>query len=235
MQHRSDEKDIILAIQAMERDPELSARGAARLYSVDHTTLCRRRRGRLSRRDSVPKSRKLTDLEESTIVQYVLDLDSRAFPPNLARVGDMANQLLRDRDASPVGKRWATNFVKRQPELRTRLNRRYDYQRAQCEDPDAINAWFRLIRNIIAKYGVQEADIYNFDETGFMIGIISTGMVVTSAERRGRPKIAQQGNREWITVIQGVNSQGWAIPPFIIVAGKFHLSSWYEDSQLPED
>ena len=68
MQHRSDEKDIILAIQAMERDPELSARGAARLYSVDHTTLCRRRRGRLSRRDSIPKSRKLTDLEESTII-----------------------------------------------------------------------------------------------------------------------------------------------------------------------
>ena len=68
-----------------------------------------------------------------------------------------------------------------------------------------------------------------------MMGIISTGMVVTNSGKRERPKAAQQGNREWVTVIQGVNSQGWAIPPFIIVAGKFHLASWYEDSQLPKD
>ena len=66
-----------------------------------------------------------------------------------------------------------------------------------------------------------------------MMGIISTGTVVTSAERRGRPKMAQPGNREWVNVIQGINSQGWVIPPFIIVAGQNHLANWYEDSALP--
>jgi hypothetical protein len=102
-------------------------------------------------------------------------------------VEEMANQLLRARDAPPVGKRWASNFVKRQPELRPRFNRKYDYQRARCEDPVVILDWFRLIQNTITKYGIQEADIYNFDETGFMMGVISTAMVVTSIERRGRP------------------------------------------------
>lgn len=32
------------------------------------------------------------------------------------------------------------------------------------------------------KFGIVESDIYNFDKTGFMMGIISTGIVVTSAE-----------------------------------------------------
>src|ERR1700743_3864099 len=68
-----------------------------------------------------------------------------------------------------------------------------------------------------------------------MMGIIFTGMVVTTSEGRGKVKLAQPGNREWATVIQGVNSQGWAIPPFIILAGKNHLSSWYENSPLPKD
>jgi hypothetical protein len=68
-----------------------------------------------------------------------------------------------------------------------------------------------------------------------MMGVISTAMVVTSSERSGRPKLAQPGNREWVTVIQSINSQGWAIPPFIIVAGKHHLTNWYEDSTLPSD
>ena len=46
------------------------------------------------------------------IVQYILDLDSRGFPRRLIAVEDMANQLLAERDASKVGKRWASNFVK---------------------------------------------------------------------------------------------------------------------------
>ena len=67
------------------------------------------------------------------------------------------------------------------------------------------------------------------------MGIISTAMVVTSSERRGKPTLAQPGTTEWVSVIQGINSQGWAIPPFIIVARKHHLTNWYEDSTLPPD
>ncbi|APA14492.1 hypothetical protein SS1G_06415 [Sclerotinia sclerotiorum 1980 UF-70] len=47
-----------------------------------------------------------------------------------------------------------------------------------------------------AKYGIVDSDFYNFDETGFMMGIICFGMVVTSAERNGRSKAIQLGNRE---------------------------------------
>jgi hypothetical protein len=188
-----------------------------------------------SRRDISANSRKLTDLEESVTVQYVLELDSKGFPPRLSGVRDMANRLLAERDAERVGALWAHRFVKRQPELTTRFNRKYDYQRALCEDPEVILGWFTLVQNTIAKYGIQEADIYNFDEIGFLMGIISTVMVVTSSERRGRRKTKQPGNRKWTTVIQGISSLGWAIPPFIIVEGSYHLSSWNKDSPLPKD
>jgi hypothetical protein len=147
----------------------------------------------------------------------------------------MANRLLADRNAPPVGKRWAINFINRQPELKSRYQRRYDYQRALCEDPTIIRNWFRLVENIIAKYGIRSDDIWNFDETGFMMGMISTGKVVTSAERRGRPKSVQPGSREWVTVIEAISAEGQSIPPFIIVKGKKHLRSWYEGSSLPVD
>ena len=65
-----------------------------------------------------------------------------------------------------------------------------DYQRILCEDPKQYNAWFERVRTIIEEYGITEADIYNFDETGFMMGIITTSMVVTSFNRIGRPKQA---------------------------------------------
>jgi hypothetical protein len=169
------------------------------------------------------------------IVQYVLDLDSRGFPPRFAAVEEMANLLLTDRGATCVGRNWTANFIKRRPEIKSMFNRKHDYQRLLCQNPEVINNWFRCVYNTIAKYGIAEEDIHNFDESGFLMGVIATAKVVTGAESRNRPKVAQPGNREWVTVIQGVNSQGWIIPPFIILSGQNHLSAWYEDNDLPGD
>ena len=83
------------------------------------------------------------------------------------------------------------------------------------------------MENTIAKYGIDLADIYNFDEVGFLMGMIASGIVITGSERHTRPKSVQPGNREWITVIQAINAEGWAIPPFIIGADQYHLTSWY--------
>jgi hypothetical protein len=66
-----------------------------------------------------------------------------------------------------------------------------------------------------------------------MMGVISTAMVVISLDGRTKAKKVQPGNREWVTVIQGVSSQGWVVPPFIIVVGKNHLASWYQNSGFP--
>src|ERR1700722_654656 len=230
MPQKNDESQLVLAIQAMQKDSTLRPRAAARIYSVDHRKLGQRLLGIPSRRDILANSRKLTDLEESVLVQHILDLAAKGFPPRMSVVEDMANRLLATRDAPRVGTRWASNFVKRRPELQTRFQRKYNYQRAKCEDPEVIRGWFKLVRNTIAKYGINDADIYNFDKTGFMMGVISTAMVVTSSEGRAKAKKIQPGNREWVTVIQGVNSQGWNIPPFVVVAGKNHLASWYQNS-----
>ena len=227
------EARLLLAIQALEQGQFQSVREAAKAYSVNRNTLSNRRAGVSSRRDCTLTMRKLTDLEESVIVQYILDLDSRGFSPRVSAIADMANKLLAARAGGTVGVNWPTTFIKRQPELKTRFNRKYDYKRALCEDPAIIQPWFDLVRNTIAKHGILDDDIYNFDETGFMMGMISTAMVVTASERRNRPNTVQPGNREWATVIQGINSQGWAIPPFIIFKGQCLLSTWFEEDIPP--
>jgi hypothetical protein len=68
------------------------------------------------------------------------------------------------------------------------FSRAYDYQRALYKDPDLINVWFRPVANMRAKYRIQDCDFYNFDEIGFMMGVICSSMVVTRADRCGRGK-----------------------------------------------
>ncbi|KAI8401972.1 hypothetical protein FOFC_17277 [Fusarium oxysporum] len=219
MSRDNKESRIILALQALHKDPKLRPRRAAEIYNVHYRTLYRRQKGTQSRSDCIPKSRRLSNLEEQVIVEHILDLDSRGCPPRLRDVEEIANQLLADRQAQPVSKNWASNYIKRQPELKTRFQRRYDYQRARCEDPIVIRNWFRLVQNTIAKYGTRSDDIYNFDETGFAMGMIGSG----------------PGNREWVTVIQAINAEGWAVQPFIVFAGQNHLANWYRESNLPGD
>jgi hypothetical protein len=229
------ESQIQLAILAIQKDATISQRRAAALYNVSQRTLSDRLAGVSPRQDIQPKSMRLLVTEEEMLCDHILDLDWRGFSVRLSTVKDLADSLLAARNCEPVGQNWAKSFVKRRPELRTKFNRKYDYKRALCEDPELVQGWFRLVQNTKAKYGIQDNDMYNFDETGFMMGMHNASAVVTASERRSKPKSLQQGNREWVTSVVCVSAAGWAIPPFIIFGGKHHLSAWYKEDSLPRD
>lgn len=48
---------------------------------------------------------------------------------------------------------------------------------------------------MMAKYGITDDDLYNFDETGFMMGAITASMAVKRSDRHGKAKSIQPGNR----------------------------------------
>jgi hypothetical protein len=42
-------------------------------------------------------------------------------------------------------------------------------------------------------------------------------------------------NREWATAICSIAGDGFVVPPFLVVKGRFHLASWYSEHQIPDD
>lgn len=98
-----------------------------------------------------------------------------------------------------------------------------------------ISAWFKLVEETKAKYGVHDNDMHNFNKTGFQIGVIGSIKVVIGLERRIRPNLIQPGDREWVTVIQSICAIGYATPPFIIYKGRVHISAWYEETDIPRN
>jgi hypothetical protein len=71
-----------------------------------------------------------------------------------------------------------------------------------------------------AKYGILNEDTWNFDESGFLMGKITSQLVVTGSDKPRKAKKLQPGDYEWTTLIQAVGATGKCIPPFIIFAGK---------------
>ncbi|KAL1966447.1 hypothetical protein VTN77DRAFT_4589 [Rasamsonia byssochlamydoides] len=224
---------IELAISAYKNGEFPSIRQAASVYNVPNATLAHRIKGRAARVSLRANSHKLTANEEETLVKWILDLNKRGLPPRPAFVENMANHLLSQRGSQGppprVGKNWVFKLVKRHDELQTRYTRRYNHERAKCEESSIIGGWFDCLYEKIMKYGIQPDDIYNFDETGFAMGLIATTKVITSSEVYSRPKLLQPGNREWVTAIESVSATGWALPTYIIFKAKELQDSWFDD------
>jgi hypothetical protein len=36
-------------------------------------------------------------------------------------------------------------------------------------------------------------------------------------------------------LIAAINAAGWSVPPFLISAGKYHLSAWYQGAEILRD
>lgn len=227
----------LLAIHALQSNQIQSYRKAARVHKVSRTTLQRLVQGVLPNNATVSVNLMLSSIEEQSLVQWILDFDRRGLPPpppfQIIDVRRMANVLLaargQDSPPPPLGQNWVSRFVKRHPELQRKWNRKFHSQRARCEDSITIRAWFKLVEDTRAAYGIADQDTFNFDETGFMMGIASTSKVVTSSDTIGRATVVQPGIREWVTTIECINASGWSIPPFMILSGKLHQASWYQD------
>ena len=234
----SQENRIQMAISAYKNKTIKSILKAADTFDVSEATLRARLKGRQSRAEVRANGHKLTEFEEESLVKQLLDADKRGFPIRPEFMRGIAQILLYKRLRDPtafLGVNWAYKFIKRHPQLSTRYSRRITYQRAKQEDPRVIIPWFQNVHKAIHEHGIHEDDIWNFDETGFAMGLCSTAKVITAIERCERPRRVIQGNREWVTIIETVSSKGVHISPVIILKAGNQQAAWFQEPKLSKD
>jgi hypothetical protein len=96
--------DVYLAVQDLQNKQVKSLRRAEELYSVPQRTIQQQRNRKRPQRDCKPNSKRLTKLEEEAIVERILKQSLRGLPPSKPNVQDIADRLLRKRNAKPVSK-----------------------------------------------------------------------------------------------------------------------------------
>jgi hypothetical protein len=88
------EGHLLLAIQAIKSKEISTIRQAADQFQVPRSTLTRRLRGTTNRAETRPNSYKLTEIEENSLLQWILSTDDRGGAPRPSTVREMANLLL---------------------------------------------------------------------------------------------------------------------------------------------
>ena len=69
--------------------------------------------------------------------------------------------------------------------------------------------------------------MWNFDETGFIVGKRKPEAVVTAYPKASK-SVSSLSSRESITVVEAINAEGKIIPLLLITKGQVHLDEWYQ-------
>ena len=88
---------ITLALQVYQQGQFLSLQAAVRIYDTLYTTLTERYYGITSWPNSRSPNLKLTQTEETALIDWILSLDMYGIPPTQVLVQQIAELLLRER------------------------------------------------------------------------------------------------------------------------------------------
>ena len=229
----SQERRIELAharwLEAKVVNELLSITKVAKRYGVSKSTLV----DRINKKTKPAavyhlESQRLTPEEETAILNWILRLQAWGWPPLVAQTRYMANELLLKKgDRKPIGINWPQKFMKRHPSIKSAYIPPLDKERAIAQDPTILQDWFQLYLRVRSEYEVQDCDIYNMDEKGFMMGVIAKLRVMISKHEK-KAYMTQPGNREWVSLLECVSLTGKSLPLWMIFKGKQLMKAWRE-------
>ncbi|RJE16844.1 Pogo transposable element, partial [Aspergillus sclerotialis] len=75
---------LLLAISAIQKKEIAAIREAARRFNVPKSTLRTRLRGAINRAETRANNHKLTEIEEDSLIQWILSMDQRGAAPRPA-------------------------------------------------------------------------------------------------------------------------------------------------------
>jgi hypothetical protein len=165
----------------------------------------------------------MSEQEETTLVQYVQDMCDRAHPLNMTQLIMKAIQLTQHRetpfrDGIP-GRGWLKWFRKRHPKLVIRLAQGLDTNRTKNLNARTVSTFYNNLKELLDKHQYEPAQIWNADETGCQAGRNRGGRVLAKIGTKYMREIIPN-EREHVTVLICINSDGEYIPNLYIFKGK---------------
>ena len=171
------EARITAAIAAMDANPRLKASVAARQFGVPYHLLLRRRAGVPPSSSRGGHNKKLNSVQDMALRDYICMLYHCGTPANTEVIVLAANRLLYYSTGDPketVSIRWTKAWIKRNSDyIDTLKSKPLSAKRLASHIVEDIEGYFKAFKKCKDYWGIQDEDIYNFDETGFQIGVSS--------------------------------------------------------------
>ncbi|KAK2685201.1 hypothetical protein QWA68_016044 [Fusarium oxysporum] len=170
------EENIIQAILDIT-DNGLSQNQAARKNSVPQTTLSDRLRGLPSRSEITQPAQLLSKSQESRLVTWILRQEALGYAPSHSQVRATVAALLRQQGRERhIGVYWLARFIKRHPDIKTKVGKRQEAARFNSFTPMTVNWYFGIQES---EYGwIKPENTVNINKGGIIAGFGLDSLVI---------------------------------------------------------
>jgi len=228
-----DQISIDEALRGLKTRKYASVRAAARYHHVDHATLQRRFHGGLSSQQQHKGQTLLSEEQEKLLKEWILEAEALGHPVTNPFVRELAKQIsTRSGGPTTIGQNWVSRFIKRHPEIQSKVGRKIDTLRIENTSPKALTEWFALFKRVQNTYDVKPQHIWNMDETGIALGVCQNQWVIGKASTK-KSYIKSPENREWVSILKTISADGVSIRPVVIFKGQSLQTSWFLAENCP--
>ena len=143
------ETRMLQAISDYQTRRYTSILAAAAANDVNHVSLGRRLRGGISRAIAREPQQILSNEQEQMLVRWVLDLEAQGHPPSFTQIRDLV-LVIRGNSTGPfsIGHNWIPRFIRRHPEIHSKVGKKIHRLRLQSTTPESLNRWFEYFNTI---------------------------------------------------------------------------------------
>jgi len=235
--YRAMEERIKQVLKLMRKEDQPKISLWARENEIPYQRLLRRWNGLESKSSRQATGKRLTADQERGLCNFLDQLDYLGASARLSMVRQAANSiLLRDcqdpSDPPKVGNHWPQRFLDRHPEYFAIKQQPISIDRKRAQDPRALDVWYNTLNEVIQKHEIQPEDQWNFDESGFSIGMSRDKTIITRDKSR-RSFLASSDNKDHVTAMESISAAGEGIPPIFVAKGAMILEPFLID--LPSD
>ena len=143
-----------------------------------------------------------------------------------------ANAILKAKGrGGTASQKWAQRFMKRWGRyFHRRKAASRDVKRKAMQDRACVEAFFRDWSNFITRHDIRRENIWNFDETGFMVGYLNKGTFLWTFNDIEKPVLSDSHETVSVTAIEAISAVGTSIPSFLVLPGVQIPVRWVENA-----
>jgi hypothetical protein len=176
-------------------------------------------------------------VEEKASIDWVLTWHACGFPVRPEELREMAGHLILNRTDSSQGQtisthltgiNWPAQFIARHPQLAGLISEPLEKSCHDACTPDIFNDWFCQYQEHFGRYKPDPHDIYNIDETGFILGKGKKAYVIIDKQHGSSSHHVKVKKGELPIATEYVSATGMAIASMIIYKGEYLQHYWPE-------
>ena len=168
--------------------------------------------------------------QEACLSEWAIALNLGGVSPTHALLTSIAAKLRNDgRPADQwryPHKNWVTRFIQRHPALQTCRSKPMEGARIKQVTKASLEDHIDRFTKVISDFDIPSDFWANIDETGMADGLAKSGPVIGLAGRKAL--VAQEGSRDWKSIIHCIGTNGKSSTPAIIFKGKDLYNQWFQ-------